>query len=86
MEDNARLEEYWQKHLGYLAKLLAVWFAVSYGCGVLFVDTLDQVQFFGFKLGFWFSQQGSILTFVVLIIAYIFLMNNLDREYNVQED
>ncbi len=86
MELSSREDEYWKRHLGYLGRLLVVWFLVSYGCGILFVDTLDQIQIFGFKLGFWFSQQGSILAFVGVIIAYISLMNKLDREYDVQED
>ena len=60
--------------------LLAVWFAVSFGCSVLFVDALDSIQIGGFKLGFWFAQQGAIYVFVVLIFIYVFLMNRLDRE------
>ena len=77
---------YWKKNLQYLAVLLLIWFVVSYGCGILFVDELDNIRFGGFKLGFWFAQQGSIYVFVVLIFVYVYLMNKLDRKYNVEED
>jgi putative solute:sodium symporter small subunit len=65
---------------------LAVWFIVSYGAGRLFVDALNSIQFGGFKLGFWFAQQGAIYTFVALIFVYVAKMNALDKKYNVQED
>lgn len=77
---------YWRKNLQYLAGLLVIWFVVSYGCGILFVDQLDRFSLGGFKLGFWFAQQGSIYTFVVLIFIYVYLMNKLDRESNVEEE
>jgi len=77
---------YWKKNLQYLAVLLLIWFVVSYGCGILFVDELDNIRFRGFKLGFWFAQQGSIYVFVLLIFVYVYLMNKLDRKYNVEED
>ena len=54
------LNNYWRANLGLLAKLLSVWFVVSFGCGILLADWLDQFSFFGFKLGFWFAQQGAI--------------------------
>ena len=76
---------YWRKNLGYLATLLAVWFVVSYGCGILFVDQLDQIRIGGFKLGFWFAQQGAIYVFVVLIFVYVWLMNRLDQRFGVAE-
>ncbi|MGI9273889.1 MAG: DUF4212 domain-containing protein [Endozoicomonas sp.] len=76
---------YWQENLKLLASLLCIWFAVSFGAGILFVDQLDKIQFGGFPLGFWFAQQGSIYTFVVLIFVYIWGMNRLDRKYNVYE-
>ncbi|MGL4474340.1 MAG: DUF4212 domain-containing protein, partial [Shewanella sp.] len=66
--------------------LLAIWFVVSYVCGIMLVDTLNQVQFMGFKLGFWFAQQGAMYVFVVLIFVYAAMANNLDKKYNVQED
>ncbi|MBO9480606.1 MULTISPECIES: DUF4212 domain-containing protein [Gammaproteobacteria] len=77
---------YWRENIRILLSLLVIWFAVSFGCGILFVEQLDQISFFGFPLGFWFAQQGSIYTFLVLIFVYIGLMNRLDRKYNVQEE
>ena len=77
--------EYWRKNLRILVALLTVWFVVSYGCGILFVDELDRVHLGGFKLGFWFAQQGSIYVFVLLILVYVVLMNRLDRKYDVHE-
>jgi putative solute:sodium symporter small subunit len=73
---------YWRKNLSWLGVLLAVWFLVSFGCGILFVDQLDKIRIpgTGFKLGFWFAQQGSIYVFLVLIVVYVFVMNRLDRE------
>jgi len=67
--------------LGYLIVLLSIWFVVSFGFGILFVDQLNLIEFYGFKLGFWFAQQGSIYTFVILIFIYIYLMNKLDKEF-----
>ena len=72
---------YWRTNLGYVAGLLIVWFVVSYGCGILFVDQLDRIRVGGFKLGFWMAQQGSIYCFVVLVFVYVQLMNRLDRKY-----
>ncbi len=80
-----RLHRYWRINLRYLAVLLAIWFAVSYGAGILFVDALDEIRIFGFGLGFWFAQQGSIYVFVVLIFIYVKLMNRLDRRFDVDE-
>ena len=79
----ARHATYWQKNLRCLAILLTVWFVVSYGCGILFVDHLDKVRLpgTGFKLGFWFAQQGSIYVFVVLIAIYVRYMNRLDQSF-----
>ena len=69
----------------YLAILLAIWFAVSFGAGILFVDTLDQYRIGGFKLGFWFGQQGAIYVFVAIIFVYVWLMGRLDRKYEVED-
>ena len=69
-----------------LAKLLIVWFAVSFGAGILFVDVLDNIHFFGFKLGFWFAQQGSIYVFVALIFVYMSKMKAMDKRYGVNEE
>ena len=77
--------EYWKKNLKYLAILLSIWFIVSYGFGIILVDHLDKIRIGGFKLGFWFAQQGSILVFVVLIFVYVRLMNKLDRQFREQE-
>ncbi|WP_414828595.1 DUF4212 domain-containing protein [Alteromonas sp. H39] len=77
---------YWKENLSLLAKLLVVWFVVSFGAGILFVDALDQIQFFGFKLGFWFAQQGSIYVFVALIFVYMAKMNAMDKKYGVDEE
>ena len=73
---------YWRKNLQWLGGLLVVWFLVSFGCGILWVDKLDEstIPGTGFKLGFWFAQQGSIYVFVVLIAIYVVVMNKLDRE------
>ena len=78
-------QQYWKTNLKYLAVLLAIWFVVSFGCGILFVDELDTIRIGGFKLGFWFAQQGSIYVFVLLIFVYVFLMNRLDKKHNVDE-
>jgi putative solute:sodium symporter small subunit len=77
---------YWKKNLRYLAILLTIWFAVSFGAGILFKDALDAFQMGGFPLGFWFAQQGSIDVFVVLIFVYVRLMNKLDKEHNYYND
>ena len=72
---------FYLKNLKYLIILLTIWFTVSFGFGVILVDQLNTFQFFGFKLGFWFAQQGSIYVFVVLIFVYIYLMNRLDKNF-----
>jgi putative solute:sodium symporter small subunit len=76
---------YWQANLRLMFGLLSIWFLVSFGCGILWVDYLNQFHLFGFKLGFWFSQQGSILTFVILIFVYAWRMNQLDKAHGVDE-
>ena len=72
------IKTYWKTNLKYLSILLSIWFLVSFGFGILFVDFMNQFQIGGFKLGFWFAQQGSIYVFVALIFLYVFLMNRLD--------
>ena len=84
-EPEAR-HKYWRANLRIVASCLAIWFVVSFGFSVLFVDTLNQVRFFGFDLGFWLAQQGSILVFIGLIFYYAWRMNHLDREHDVDED
>jgi putative solute:sodium symporter small subunit len=76
---------YWRRNLLYIVCLLAVWAVVSYGASIVFADTLDAVWIGGFPLGFWFANQGSIVTFVVLIFVYVKLMNDLDRKFGVYE-
>tara|TARA_R110000868_G_scaffold153624_1_gene379086 strand:+ start:61 stop:321 length:261 start_codon:yes stop_codon:yes gene_type:complete len=76
---------YWKQNLKYLVILLSIWFIVSYGCGILFKDALNEIRLGGFKLGFWFAQQGSIYVFVILIFVYVRLMNKLDKKYGFDE-
>ncbi len=85
MSNAERHHAYWRANLRYLAILLSIWFVVSFGCGILFVDQLDQIRVGGFKLGFWFAQQGSIYVFVALIFVYVRLMNRLDDRFKVDE-
>ena len=81
-------QNYWRSNLKILSILLSIWFIVSFGFGIIWSDSLDQLQIGGFKLGFWFAQQGSIYFFVILIFIYIHLMNKLDKKYkeNSEED
>ena len=74
-------KQYWRSNLQIISILLSIWFLVSFGFGIIWSDSLDQFQIGGFKIGFWFAQQGSIYFFVLLIFIYIYLMNNLDKEY-----
>ena len=84
----ARAREYWRRNLRILAVLLAAWFAISFGAGILFAEPLNRIRIpgTGFPLGFWFAQQGAIYGFVLLIFAYVVLMNRLDREFDVYEE
>ena len=79
-------KDYWRANLKILIILLSIWFLVSFGFGIIFSDSLDQYQIGGFKLGFWFAQQGSIYLFVVLIFLYVHLMNKLDKNYKDHND
>ncbi|MGI9544607.1 MAG: DUF4212 domain-containing protein [Cyclobacteriaceae bacterium] len=81
----AKANQYWRKNLQYLFILLSIWFVVSYGCGILWVDQLNEIRIGGFKLGFWFAQQGSIYVFVILIFVYVWLMNRLDKKYQADQ-
>jgi putative solute:sodium symporter small subunit len=76
---------YWKENLKYLLILLSIWFAVSYGAGIIFKQALDSIKLGGFPLGFWFAQQGSIYIFVILIFVYVRLMNKLDKKYGYDE-
>lgn len=77
---------HWRANLRILAILLTLWAFVSFGCSIFLADWLDQVRIGGFKLGFWMAQQGSIYTFVGIIVFYVWYMNRLDRKYDVHED
>ncbi len=77
---------YWKRNLWYLTILLFVWFIVSFGFGIIWAEELNQYRLGGYKLGFWFAQQGSIYFFVIIIFTYVLLMNRLDRKFQVDEN
>jgi len=83
--DSLNKKKYWRENLKYLAILLTIWFLVSFVFGILLVDELNTIRLGGFKLGFWFAQQGAIYVFVVLIFVYIKLMNKLDKKFGFNE-
>ena len=84
-KEKLRARQYWHANLRLVGVCILVWFLASYGCGILFFDALNQYQLFGFKLGFWFAQQGSIYIFLLLILFYVLRINALDRRFGVQE-
>lgn len=86
MSGSSNGEAYWKAVLSLLTKILIIWFAVSYGAGIIFVEQLNNINLFGYPLGFWFAQQGSIYTFIVLIFYYAKKMGELDRKFDVHED
>ena len=79
-------KDYWQANLKLVAKLLTIWFLVSFGFGIILVDQLNQIPFFGFKLGFWWAQQGSIYVFIGLIFYYVRKMKQIDKAFEVSDD
>jgi putative solute:sodium symporter small subunit len=79
------INAYWKENIRIVLSLLSVWFLVSFGMSILFVDYLDNFRFFGFKLGFWMAQQGAIYFFLVIIFVYVYMMKKLDRKYDVDE-
>ena len=85
MTDPEKQQAYWRENLRYLFILLTIWFLVSFGAGILFKDALNAFTMGGFKVGFWFAQQGSLVVFVFLIFAYVLLMNRLDKKYQYDE-
>lgn len=85
MSEKKSYEAYWKENLTYIIILLGIWFAVSYLFGIILADNLDSIKLFGFPLGFWFANQGSEVTFVLLIAVYVALMNKLDIKYDVHE-
>lgn len=76
---------YWNANIKYVLILLLIWFIVSYGAGILFKDQLNKITIEGFKLGFWFAQQGSMYVFVMLIFVYVWLMNRLDKKFGFDD-
>ena len=82
---NNNSQKYWKANIRLLLALLAIWFFVSFGMGILWVDWLDQFSLFGFPLGFWFAQQGSIYIFVIIIFIYAYAANKLDKRYGFDE-
>lgn len=84
MEDKYKI--YWKRNLTLLVWLMALWFIASYGLGILLAEPLNNIQMGGFKLGFWFAQQGSQYVFILIIFVYVYMMNRLDREFDVREE
>ena len=84
-KQDSQIDTYWQANIRLVLSLLSIWFLVSFGCGILFVDFLDQFKFFGFNLGFWFAQQGSIYVFVILIFVYIHRIKKLEQTFDKDE-
>ena len=78
-------EAYWKENISLILKLLVVWFIASYGCGIIFIDELNAITFGGFKLGFWFAQQGAIYVFLVLVFVYAKKMEAIERKYDIHE-
>ncbi len=85
-DPNANAAAYWKRNIRLVLILMSIWFIVSFGFGIILRDLLDNIQFFGFRLGFWFAQQGSIYSFLVLIGIYVWQMNKIDREFDVHEE
>jgi len=83
--NEAQRRQYWRRNLRLMAVLLTVWALVSFGAGIIFVEPLNNISFIGFPLGFWFAQQGSIITFVILIGIYVWRMDKLDSEFGIDE-
>jgi len=86
MSGNSKGAEYWKRNLSLVALCLAIWFVCSYLFGIVLVEPLNAIKIGGYKLGFWFAQQGSMYIFVALIFFYASKMNKLDREFDVHED
>lgn len=86
MSQERDLQAYWNENIRYVLILLSIWFSVSYLAGIVFADALDKIKIGGFPLGFWFANQGAEITFVILIVVYVRLMNALDKKYDVHEE
>lgn len=86
MEDHKQqMKKYWRQNIKTVLILLSIWFLVSFGFGILLAEPLNAIRIGGYKLGFWFAQQGSIFTFVILIFVYVYKMNKLDEAFDVNE-
>lgn len=85
MTNQEKSKAYWKENIKIVLMLLTIWFLVSFGAGILFKDVLNDIRLGGFKLGFWFAQQGSMYVFVILIFVYVRLMNKLDKKYGYDE-
>ena len=85
MADSEKRKAYWQANIKLTVTLLTIWFIISYLCGIVFVEELNNIRLGGYKLGFWFAQQGSIYGFVVIIFVYARRMAALDRKYDLHE-
>jgi putative solute:sodium symporter small subunit len=85
MEFSEKMEAYWRANVKLLVQCLVVWFVVSFGFGILLVDVLNNISLGGYPLGFWFAQQGAIYTFIAIIFYYIWKMNKIDVEFDVDE-
>jgi len=81
MKDKEKAKAYWKENIRYVLILMVIWFLVSFGAGILFKDALNEFKMGGFKVGFWFAQQGAMFVFVILIFVYVRLMNKLDKKY-----
>ncbi|MFN4117614.1 DUF4212 domain-containing protein [Acidovorax sp.] len=86
MKEDKSSHAYWKATLALLTKILIVWFLVSFGAGILFVDLFNKISLGGYPLGFWFAQQGSIYIFIALIFYYAKKMGDIDRQFDVHED
>ncbi len=82
---NTEFDEYWRANLRLIMILMVIWFLVSIGFGIIWVEWLNQFQLAGFKLGFWFAQQGAVISFVILISFYVYRMEQLDKKYAIAE-
>ena len=85
MRQRDSVKKYWHQNIKIITLLLFLWFIVSFGCGILFAEQLNGIKIGGFKLGFWFAQQGSIFSFVIIIFAYIYIMNRFDKKYKINK-
>jgi putative solute:sodium symporter small subunit len=84
-KNEEKAKAYWDRNVKLMISLMVIWFVVSFGCGILFVDALNTIQIGGYKLGFWFAQQGSIYSFLAIIFYYAWKMRQIDKEFGVDE-